>query len=87
MTLKYIFPKKFELKIEHRDTHSTILYLDMTNKNGFTYKFYDKRDTVAFLIVRIPKSSNIPSSTLHGLLYSELLRIGRCNIAASECYH
>jgi len=79
---KDIYPPELELKVEHHGTHATFLDLDITVKDGkFVYKLFDKRDAFPFFIVRMPHlSSNIPSTTFYGAIFSEILRIARCTM-------
>ena len=50
----YIYPKQFELKLEHQGKHATFLDLNITiEDNIFAYKLFDKRDKFPFFIVRM----------------------------------
>ena len=95
-SVRDIYPPALDLKVEHRGTHATFLDLDIHIEDGiFVYKLFDKRDAFPFFIVRMPHlSSNIPSSTFYGSVFSEFLRIARCTLyfddfipRASELYY
>ena len=72
----HIYPKEFERKIERRCNHGNFLNLDIIIKEGtFIYKFFDKRDSFPFLIVKMPHvESNIHHSliSLKNIFYSAI---------------
>ena len=85
-----------ELKCEHLGKNVTFLELEIIFRDDiFVYKLYDKRDAFPLSIVRMPNlSSNIPSNTFYGAVFSELLRIVRATLLfddfmprACQLYH
>ena len=76
---KNIYPDSLELKCEHSGMKATFLDLHIEiEQNTFSYKLFDKRDSYAFKIVRMPYiSSNIPNRIFYATFTSELLRIAR----------
>ena len=62
-----IYPKGLELKVKYQGNHAFFLNLDICdNNNVFVYKFFDKRDTFLFTIVRMPRiDCNIPQNIFH----------------------
>ena len=85
-----------ELKCEHLGKNVTFLELEIIFRDDiFVYTLYDKRDPFPLSIVRMPNlSSNIPSNTFYGAVFSELLRIVRATLLfddfmprACQLYH
>ena len=68
-----IYPKGLELKVTYQGNHAYFLNLDICgNNNMFVHKFFDKRDTFLFTIVRMPHiDSNIPQSMFHSAIKGE----------------
>ena len=76
---KNIYPESLVLNCEHSGMEATFLDLHIEiEQNTFSYKLFDKRDSYAFKIVRMPYiSSNIPNRIFYATFTSELLRIAR----------
>ena len=74
---KCIYPSELQPKVEHSVTHTTLVNLNITVKDGvFVYKVFDKRDAFAFLILRMPYTdSNIHKSIFYSALVHEFMRI------------
>ena len=70
-SLKKIYPKELELKVEHQGSYASFLDLELKIDNSiFVYKLFYKRDKFPFFIFRVSiLSSNIRSR----IFFSELL--------------
>ena len=75
-----IYPPELTLNRENNfSDRATFLDLDINISNGrFVTKLYDKRSDFSFSIVNFPsKSSNIPTTIIHGVIISQVLRFCR----------
>ena len=75
-------PEDLVLNIENDGNHATFFNLDIDIENDrYVYKLYDKRNNLNFKITKMPYlSSNIPSRVFYSAVFSECLRIMRCNM-------
>ena len=86
-SFRNIYPKELELKVEHQGNHTSFLGFDIKIEDSVVlYNIFDKRDILfSFLIVRMPHfSSNIPSTTFYGSVFSEFLRIATCTLKIND---
>ncbi len=76
-----IYPESLKVNQENTDS-SEATFLDMSikvHKGKFVTSLYDKRDAFGFDIVKFPHlTGNVPFSSSHGVIVSQLLRFAKC---------
>ena len=70
----YVYIKEIKVKIGHQGDHATCLILYIIIKEGtFIHRLFDKRDSIPFLIVRIPNiKSNITENNCYSVIKGKL---------------
>ena len=70
-SMKHVYPKQLELKLEHQGKHATFLDLDIKIEDKiFGYHLFDKKHKFPLFIVQMRYLSiNIPSPIFYGLIF------------------